>query len=549
MSFVIYRGVEDADLANEYMASCNIEAWNNRMLKYEEHGKTILDIRLASIEKGPAEGITVDNAEFKGQNFRVSRGDASQFLKKMVEEISLAREYCANETEINMLDKYIECFTKGSIQAHKDGSAFWVKNKSPAVETYMGYIEVLRDPTNQRAEFESFVAVVNREQSRKFDTLVSRAEQEFLPLLPWSKEFEADVFSRPDFSSLDVVTFACSGLPIGINIPNYDDVREEQGSKNVSLTNVMSAHAGVRGGPFLSKEDTQLKEKYGSTSLEIQVGLHELLGHGCGKILRVKDDGTLNFDQEKVKNPYTGEPATHYQKGETYNSKFSNRASAYEECRAECVAMYLGLVDEILDVFSVAEEDRENIKYVSWLDMFYAGIKGLEMYQPKQSKWGQAHSMARFVILRVALEEGDGVVNVVETKGEDGLPDLLLTVDRSKIHTSGHKAIGNFLQKLQVYRSMGDSEAGRALFEKYSEVLMEGSHPFGKWHEIVVRKRKPRMVLIMPNTRIVGEEVELISYPETPESMVTSWVDRFAPKQHDFIEESLTAFTASWSRA
>ncbi|CAL4093007.1 unnamed protein product [Meganyctiphanes norvegica] len=466
----------------------------------------------------------------------------------MVEEISLAREYCVNETEVNMLDKYIECFTKGSIQAHKDGSAFWVKNKSPAVETYMGYIEVLRDPTNQRAEFESFVAVVNREQSRKFDTLVSRAEQEFLPLLPWGKEFEADVFSRPDFSSLDVVTFACSCLPIGINIPNYDDVIEEQGSKNVSLTNVMSAHAGVRVSPFLSKKDTQLKEKYGSTSLEIQVGLHELLGHGCGKVLRVKDDGTLNFDQEKVKNPYTGKPATHYQKGETYNSKFSNQASAYEECRAECVAMYLGLVDEILDVFSVATEDRENIKYVSWLDMFYAGIKGLEMYQPKQSKWGQAHSMAGFVILRVVLEEGDGVVNVVETEGEDGLPDLLLTVDRSKIHTSGRKAIGNFLQKLQVYRSMGDSEAGRTLFEKYSEVHMEGSHPFGKWHEIVVRKRTPRMVMIMPNTRIVGEEVELISYPETPERMVDSWVDRFAPQQHDFIEESLTAFTASWCK-
>jgi len=210
--------------------------------------------------------------------------------------------------------------------------------------------------------------------------------------------------------------------------------------------------------------------------------------------------------------------------------------------------MYLGLVDEILDVFSVAAEDKDHMKYVSWLDMFYAGIKGLEMYQPKHGKWGQAHSQARFVILRVALEEGDGVVNVVETKGEDGLPDLLLTVDRSKVNTSGRKAIGSFLQKLQVYRAMGDSEAGRAMFEKYSEVHMEGTHPFGKWHEIVVRKRKPRMVLIMPNTRIVGEEVELISYPETAESMVTSWVDRFSPQSHEFIEESLTAFSSSWCK-
>ena len=361
---------DDAELANEFLTSQNIEAWNTRFLKCEENGESIYDIRFASVEKGPKEGLTKDIQDFKGCKFRVSRGDYSYFLAKACEELELAKEFAANDGEVQMLKKYAESFKTGSVKAHKEGSTFWVKNKSPAVETYMGFIEVYRDPTQQRAEFESFVAMVNREQSRKFDTLVERAEKEFLSLLPWGREFEEDEFKRPDFSSLDILTFACSGLPIGINIPNYKDVKEEEGFKNVSLTNVMAARTVIKGGPFLCENDNLLKEKHGALSLEIQVGLHELLGHGCGKFLRRKENGSLNFDSSVVKNPFTGEPATFYETGENYCSKFTNIGSAYEECRAETVALYLGLVDNILDIFSVNPEDREDLKYVSWLDMF-----------------------------------------------------------------------------------------------------------------------------------------------------------------------------------
>ncbi|KAF2354545.1 hypothetical protein FHG87_014698 [Trinorchestia longiramus] len=535
--------LKDAELCKEYMTSRNIEAWNSRLIKHEDGDKVVYDIRLAAIEKGSAEGITMKEDIFEGHTFTVTRGDYSDFLSEIVKELALAKEFAANENEVNMLDKYIESFTTGSVKAHKEGSTFWVKNKSPAVEVYTGFTEVYRDPTNQRAEFESFVAMVNREQSKKFDTLVQKAEKEIIPLLPWGKDFEDDVFMRPDFSSLDIMTFATSGLPIGINIPNYKDVKEEQGFKNVSLTNVLAARTGDKSTQFLSEEDIALREKVGSTSLEICVGLHELLGHGSGKFLRRKDDGSLNFDPAKVKNPFTGGEVGFYETGENYQTRFTNLGSAYEECRAETVALYLCLNDDILDIFNISASEKEDVKYMLWLDMFFAGIKGLEMYQLKQGQWGQAHSQARFVILQVGLEAGQGLVNVKEVVGKDGLPDLLLTLDRSKIATVGKQAMGDFLRKLQVYRSMGDAENGRKMFEEYSRVSDEGDHPFAKWHEIVTRKRRPRMILTMPNSKVQEDgKVELITYPAGAEGHVSSWVERFSSDEYDSVEDMLTQY-------
>ena len=82
-----------------------------------------------------------------------------------------------------------------------------------------------------RAEWEGFVSIVDKEKSKILGNLVEKAG-DFIKLLTWGKDFEVDEFKRPDFTSLEILAFASSGTPIGINIPNYDDIRQNFGMNN-----------------------------------------------------------------------------------------------------------------------------------------------------------------------------------------------------------------------------------------------------------------------------------------------------------------------------
>ena len=116
----------------------------------------------------------------------------------------------------------------------------------------------------------------------------------------------------------------------------------------MSLGNVIPASYKATKIHFLSEGDICLLEKYKVPSFDVQVGLHELLGHGSGKLLRKEDDNSYNFDTNLI-NPLTNKIVDKfYEPGDTYESKFSTISSSMEECRAEAVGLYLCLDYSVL---------------------------------------------------------------------------------------------------------------------------------------------------------------------------------------------------------
>lgn len=51
---------------------------------------------------------------------------------------------------------------------------------------------------------------MNKALSAKYEDMVKRAP-ELIKVLPWGPDFEVDHFRRPDFTALEILTFANSG--------------------------------------------------------------------------------------------------------------------------------------------------------------------------------------------------------------------------------------------------------------------------------------------------------------------------------------------------
>ena len=331
------------------------------------------------------------------------------------------------------------------------------------------------------------MAVVDKDTSAKFGTLVQQAE-ELIEKLPWSKDFEKDKFSKPDFTNLDIVAFACSGTPIGINIPNYDDIRMNFGFKNVNLGNAYPTPK-LSTLQFLHEDDSNLMVKYQKESLTLIVALHELLGHGTGKLLtKDVDTGALNFPAD-LKNPFTNEEiTTYYLSTETWSQKFGKLHSGYEECRADSVAIVLMNYEEPFEIFFSGRKDEwDDIFYIGWMEMLLSALKGLQFFNPEQKVWGQAHVLASWVILAVVREGDPSIINFEFTQ-KDGKDYFYMTVDRPKLRTTAFKAMSDFLAKLHIYKSMGDYEAAAKFFNHYSEVDEE----MLKVRQIVLDNKLPR---------------------------------------------------------
>ncbi|KAJ8589717.1 dipeptidyl-peptidase III [Rhizopogon salebrosus TDB-379] len=520
-NYYLGQTITDEEVAAVQAAAekIGVDVLNTRVRKNGPHDFTLL---VASVKKtdSTVHEIGTESVSIK---LTVEYGDFSAALAKAVAALSEARKYTANDNQAKMIEGYINSFESGSIEEHKAASAHWVKDVGPVVESYIGFIETYVDPYGGRAEWEGFTAIVDKELSAKYDILVNDAP-ELIKVLPWGKDFEVDVFRKPDFTALEIVNFATGGIPAGINIPNYYDIRESTGFKNVSLANILAAKAPDEEITFIHPDDLDLYNEWDSRVFELQVANHELLGHGSGKLFQEAADGSKNFDPEKVINPLTGKNITSwYKPGQTPGSVLGEVSSSMEECRAETVALYLASNPTILNIFGYTDQKTcDDVIYITFLLMARAGLRALEYYDPATKKHGQAHMQARLGITQHMIKEG--LVTFEEVRGvDDSLENLYIRLDRQKCLTHGQEVAGKLLIDLQVRKSTADGAGARDFYTKLTTPLPGWE---GEIRDVVLKKKLPRKIMLQPNTFVVNGQVELKEYPSTPAGVIESYIER-----------------------
>lgn len=182
-----------------------ISTLNTRLSK---HSDTFFTLHIASSSNTlPSSYPATVTSKKLGFEVKVEAGDFSSSLKKVNEALKETVKYAANENQTKMMELYEKSFENGDIEAHKDASRYWVKDVGPVVESYIGFIESYVDPYGGRAEWEGFVAIVNKEQSKKYNALVDLAPT-LVKTLPWPSGFEISTFKRPDFTALEILSFA-----------------------------------------------------------------------------------------------------------------------------------------------------------------------------------------------------------------------------------------------------------------------------------------------------------------------------------------------------
>jgi dipeptidyl-peptidase-3 len=143
--------------------------------------------------------------------------------------------------------------------------------------------------------------------------------------------------------------------------PQYADIKQTHGSKNLLVLNRMNANETSAPSPFLAPALAAAVSRNNAQIRYVVTAIHELLGHASGKLLAETAPGAYNFDRAAAPvSPLTGEPVrTWYKLGETWTGVMGKFAASAEECRAMLVSYYLVDRPEVLRVLGVEENQEE----------------------------------------------------------------------------------------------------------------------------------------------------------------------------------------------
>jgi dipeptidyl-peptidase-3 len=146
-------------MIDKWCQELKISPLNTRLLKTDDKNFELL---VTSKEADDKKTPYLKKYEKDGITLNVTGGDFAVFMDPVVKNMQLAKSFSADENQGNMCGSYEEHFLYGDVDVHKESQKYWIKDVGPIVETNIGFIETYLDPLGARAEFEGFVAVVDK---------------------------------------------------------------------------------------------------------------------------------------------------------------------------------------------------------------------------------------------------------------------------------------------------------------------------------------------------------------------------------------------------
>lgn len=393
-------------------------------------------------------------------------------IKEIVSWLLRAQKYAENEEQKHLIDLLVKYYRTGDLKDFDRYSIAWVQQHEGMIDLINGFIEVYGDPLGLKGTWEGIVEYKDLEATKRTQTISQNAQwfEDHSPVDPR--------FRKPEVKGVtaNVICAAMLGgeeypaSAIGINLPNANWIRQEYGSKSVTIGNLTEAYNKAAQGngfrdEFVIDEDTiSLMNQYEDITDDLHTDLHECLGHGSGQLLPGTDPDALKA-----------------------------YGSTIEEARADLFGLYYVADHKLVELGLTPNDEAYKAQYYGYL---MNGLLTQTIRIKEGDKIEEAHMRNRALIAWWVMEHAEGAVELVKmdmnyASAEDALKDsegnIITTKTYVKINDYAklRHLFGELLAEIQRIKSEGDFEAARLLVEKYAVNIDPELH-----REILARYKK-----------------------------------------------------------
>ena len=393
-------------------------------------------------------------------------------IKEIVSWLLRAQKYAENEEQKHLIDLLVKYYRTGDLKDFDRYSIAWVQQHEGMIDFINGFIEVYGDPLGLKGTWEGIVEYKDLEATKRTQTISQNAQwfEDHSPVDPR--------FRKPEVKGVtaNVICAAMLGgevypaSAIGINLPNANWIRQEYGSKSVTIGNLTEAYNKAAQGngfrdEFVIDEDTiSLMNQYEDITDDLHTDLHECLGHGSGQLLPGTDPDALKV-----------------------------YGSTIEEARADLFGLYYVADHKLVELGLTPNDEAYKAQYYGYL---MNGLLTQTIRIKEGDKIEEAHMRNRALIAWWVMEHAEGAVELVKmdmnyASAEDALKDsegnIITTKTYVKINDYAklRHLFGELLAEIQRIKSEGDFEAARLLVEKYAVNIDPELH-----REILARYKK-----------------------------------------------------------